>query len=125
MDLIVGLLMLAYCIGGLVYGTFYGFHERLITQIGVSGVGSILIFIGNISSWLKTLKFPKFKLPKKNKENINDLPIDNKSVTDFKCLHYLEHRAEEIESKEMLDIVIRLNTILFKGCCKQTGKNSE
>jgi len=125
MDVIVGLLMLVYCIGGLAYGNLYGFDQRLMTQIGVAGVGSILIFAENIFSWLKNLKLPKIKLPERNKEDMNDLPIDDKSVTDFKCLHYLRHRAEEIESKEMLDIVIQLNTLLFNGCCKQTGKNSE
>jgi len=55
---------------------------------------------------------------------MNDISIDEKSVTDFKCLHYLKHRAEEIESKEMLDLVIQLNTLLFNGCCK-TEKKSE
>jgi len=125
MDVTVGLLMLVYCIGGLAYGNFYGFDQRLMLQIGVAGVGSVLIFAENIFSWLKNLKLPKIKLPKKEKEDMNDLPIDDKSVTDFKCLHYLRHRAEEIESKEMLDIVIQLNTLLFNGCCKQTGKNSE
>ena len=124
MDIFVGIAMLVYCIGGLAYGNLYGFDQRLMTQIGVSGVGSLLILSEYIWSWVKTFKLPQMKLPKFSKEKMNNLPIDDKSVTDFKCLHYLKHRAEEIESKEMLDLVIQLNTLLFNGCCK-TEKKSE
>ena len=124
MDIFVGIAMLVYCIGGLAYGNLYGFDQRLMTQIGVSGVGSLLILAEYIWSWVKTFKLPQIKLPKFSKEKMNNLPIDDKSVTDFKCLHYLKHRAEEIESKEMLDLVIQLNTLLFNGCCK-TEKKSE
>lgn len=124
MDIFVGIAMLVYCIGGLAYGNLYGFESRLMTQIGVAGVGSVLILGEYVWSWIKTIKLPQIKLPKFSKEKMNDLPIDDKSVTDFKCLHYLKHRAEEIESKEMLELVIQLNTLLFNGCCK-TEKKSE
>ena len=95
-----------------------------MTQIGVSGVGSVLILFSYAVNWFKNFKLPQIKLPKKSEEKMNDISIDEKSVTDFKCLHYLKHRAEEIESKEMLDLVIQLNTLLFNGCCK-TEKKSE
>jgi hypothetical protein len=124
MDIFVGIAMLVYCIGGLAYGSLYGFDQRLMTQIGVSGVGSVLILFSYAVNWIKNFKLPQIKLPKKSKEKMNDISIDEQSVTDFKCLHYLKHRAEEIESKEMLDLVIQLNTLLFNGCCK-TEKKSE
>jgi hypothetical protein len=124
MDIFVGIAMLVYCIGGLAYGSLYGFDQRLMTQIGVSGVGSVLILFSYAVNWIKNFKLPQIKLPKKSEEKMNDISIDEKSVTDFKCLHYLKHRAEEIESKEMLDLVIQLNTLLFNGCCK-TEKKSE
>lgn len=124
MDIFVGITMLVYCIGGLAYGSLYGFDQRLMTQIGVSGVGSVLILFSYAVNWIKNFKLPQIKLPKFSKEKMNDLPIDETSVVDFKCLHYLKHRAEEIESKEMLDLVIQLNTLLFNGCCK-TEKKSE
>ena len=124
MDIFVGIAMLVYCIGGLAYGSLYGFDQRLMTQIGVSGVGSVLILFSYAVNWIKNFKLPQIKLPKLSKEKMNDLPIDETSVVDFKCLHYLKHRAEEIESKEMLDLVIQLNTLLFNGCCK-TEKKSE
>lgn len=124
MDIFVGIAMLVYCIGGLAYGSLYGFDQRLMTQIGVSGVGSVLILFSYAANWVKNFKLPQIKLPKKSEEKMNDISIDEKSVTDFKCLHYLKHRAEEIESKEMLDLVIQLNTLLFNGCCK-TEKKSE
>lgn len=124
MDIFVGIAMLVYCIGGLAYGSLYGFDQRLMTQIGVSGVGSVLILFSYAVNWFKNFKLPQIKLPKKSEEKMNDISIDEKSVTDFKCLHYLKHRAEEIESKEMLDLVIQLNTLLFNGCCK-TEKKSE
>lgn len=124
MDIFVGIAMLVYCIGGLAYGSLYGFDQRLMTQIGVSGVGSVLILFSYAANWIKNFKLPQIKLPKKSEEKMNDISIDEKSVTDFKCLHYLKHRAEEIESKEMLDLVIQLNTLLFNGCCK-TEKKSE
>ena len=124
MDIFVGIAMLVYCIGGLAYGSLYGFDQRLMTQIGVSGVGSVLILFSYAANWIKNFKLPQIKLPKKSEEKMNDISIDEQSVTDFKCLHYLKHRAEEIESKEMLDLVIQLNTLLFNGCCK-TEKKSE
>ena len=124
MDIFVGIAMLVYCLGGLAYGSLYGFDQRLMTQIGVSGVGSVLILFSYAVNWVKNFKLPQIKLPKKSEEKMNDISIDEKSVTDFKCLHYLKHRAEEIESKEMLDLVIQLNTLLFNGCCK-TEKKSE
>ena len=124
MDIFVGIAMLVYCIGGLAYGSLYGFDQRLMTQIGVSGVGSVLILFSYAVNWFKNFKLPQIKLPKKSEEKMNDISIDEQSVTDFKCLHYLKHRAEEIESKEMLDLVIQLNTLLFNGCCK-TEKKSE
>ena len=124
MDIFVGIAMLVYCIGGLAYGSLYGFDQRLMTQIGVSGVGSVLILFSYAVNWIKNFKLPQIKLPKKSEEKMNDISIDEQSVTDFKCLHYLKHRAEEIESKEMLDLVIQLNTLLFNGCCK-TEKKSE
>ena len=124
MDIFVGIAMLVYCIGGLAYGSLYGFDQRLMTQIGVSGVGSVLILFSYAANWVKNFKLPQIKLPKKSEEKMNDISIDEKAVTDFKCLHYLKHRAEEIESKEMLDLVIQLNTLLFNGCCK-TEKKSE
>ena len=124
MDIFVGIAMLVYCIGGLAYGSLYGFDQRLMTQIGVSGVGSVLILFSYAANWIKNFKLPQIKLPKKSEEKMNDISIDEKSVTDFKCLHYLKPRAEEIESKEMLDLVIQLNTLLFNGCCK-TEKKSE
>ena len=124
MDIFVGIAMLVYCIGGLAYGSLYGFDQRLMTQIGVSGVGSVLILFSYATNWIKNFKLPQIKLPKKSEEKMNDISIDEQSVTDFKCLHYLKHRAEEIESKEMLDLVIQLNTLLFNGCCK-TEKKSE
>ena len=124
MDIFVGIAMLVYCVGGLAYGSLYGFDQRLMTQIGVSGVGSVLILFSYAVNWIRNFKLPQIKLPKKSEEKMNDISIDEKSVTDFKCLHYLKHRAEEIESKEMLDLVIQLNTLLFNGCCK-TEKKSE
>ena len=124
MDIFVGIAMLVYCVGGLAYGSLYGFDQRLMTQIGVSGVGSVLILFSYAVNWIRNFKLPQIKLPKKSEEKMNDISIDEKSVTDFKCLHYLKHRAEEIESQELLDLVIQLNTLLFNGCCK-TEKKSE
>ena len=116
--------MLVYCIGGLVYGSYNEFDQRLIIQILVSGIGSLVILSGYVFAWVKNFKFPKIKLPKKQEKEkvVDDLSIDEKSLKDFKCLHYLKNRAEEINCKEMLDIVTKLNTLLFNDCCKQEDK---
>ena len=129
MDALVGFLMLIYCIGGLVYGFFYGFEQRLILQIIVAGAGSIIILFGYFVAWVKNFKLPSFKLRKNNTQEIDedmkDLPFDcdEKSALDFKCLHYLKHRATETQSKEMMDLVVQLNTLLFAGGCHEEKKN--
>lgn len=129
MDALVGFLMLIYCIGGLVYGYLSGFEQRLILQIIVAGIGSVLILSGYFVAWIKNFKLPTFRLRKNNPqetdEDMKDLPFDcdEKSVLDFKCLHYLKHRATETQSKEMMDLVVELNTLLFAGGCHEEKKN--
>jgi|TARA_Y100000033_G_C2700117_1_gene88150 hypothetical protein len=133
MDALVGLIMLIYCLGGLAYGWFYGFEQRLVAQIVVAGVGSVLILSGYIVAWIKNFKLPTFKLPTfkltkkdspKAEEDMKNLPFncDEKSILDFKCLHYLKHRASETNSKEMMELVVKLNGLLFSGGCGNEKK---
>ena len=73
----------------------------------------------------KIIKLEQIKASKKEVEvdtnpevpDHKDNPCDicDYCEEDFRCLSYLKTRAKEIESKEALDLVIQLNTLLFTG----------
>lgn len=96
--------MLAYLIGGSAYGYLYGFDARLLTQLGICGVGATLLLGFYIVQW--------FKKPKKQAE-ITMPEGESKEMNDFISLQYLKRRAEEMESEEMLRLLSELNTLMF------------
>lgn len=107
--------MLAYLIGGSVYGYLYGFDTRLLTQLGICGVGATMLLGFYGVQW--------WKKPKKESE----LPMPNgesKEMNDFISLQYLKSRAEEMGSEEMLRLLSELNTLMFDFPSKEE-KDSE
>jgi hypothetical protein len=95
---------------------------RTMIQLFVSGVGSLVIltplayrFIKGATSKDKENK-PTDNTKKEEEEEMDNecCPLGNdETVADFKALHYLKERAIELQSKEALDLVVKLNTILF------------
>lgn len=120
MNLLIGLGLFIYCLGFSVYG-FYsdGFFldPKTLLQLLVSGVGSGIILLPMLWGKIKNIDILNIT-PDKEKEM--ELPeCDDKVEMDTKCLHYLKHRATEIGSDEAMDMVIKLNTLLFSDVCKK------
>lgn len=131
MDFIIGigLLIVFVSIGGYNYFTDQSLDARTLIQLAISGAGSSLILA---PAGYKKVKNLKIKIPNINPEkehedfDMSDLPeCDDKSLLDFKCLHYLKHRAEDLGSKEALDLVIKLNTLLFSEECEKEDETPQ
>lgn len=120
MNLLIGLGLFVYCLGFSIYA-FYsdGFFldPKTLLQLLVSGVGSGIILLPMLWGKIKNIDILNIT-PDKEKEM--ELPeCDDKVEMDTKCLHYLKHRATEIGSDEAMDMVIKLNTLLFSDVCKK------
>ena len=127
MDLIVGIVLLAWCLVLLGYKQISGIDldQKTIIQSIVSGIGSVIILGPIVFSKLKNIKLPSLPKPKPNPkpekevddmkedDTSNDFHLDSEELNDFKALNYLKDRAMEMNSQEALDLVIKLNTILF------------
>tara|TARA_Y100000296_G_C5179860_1_gene263105 strand:- start:24114 stop:24488 length:375 start_codon:yes stop_codon:yes gene_type:complete len=116
MNTIVGILMLLYFIGVCTYSYFtpdFSFTVRTWGQLAISGIGALYILgIQNISIMTT---FVKKNLPLiKRDVNMND-DHEFYSVKDFEALAHLRQRALDLGSQEAFDIVVKLNTIIFKG----------
>jgi hypothetical protein len=45
--------------------------------------------------------------------------LDSKEMQDFSTLVYLKSRAKELNSQEMLDLVVKINTLLFSSALQE------
>ena len=115
MNTIVGILMLLYFVGVCTYSYFasdFHFTFRIWGQLAVSGIGALYILgIQNISV-IKTFvkKYLQFT---KRAVDMND-DYEFYSVKDFEALAHLRQRSLDLGSQEAFDIVVKLNTIIFK-----------
>ncbi len=123
MDLIIGIGLLLYLIAGVAYGLTYTFYGKLIIQLVVCLVGSIFI-LGRYG-----LNYFNNKQTKPEKEEDMELELpedrDKNSLTDFKALHYLKERVIQIDCPEALELVVKLNTILFSQSDCEEGSKDE
>jgi hypothetical protein len=121
MDIIIGLSMLgffAYLLFCYFFIKDFEPDPRFYAQLGVSGVGFFyLLIIQNLNKVKDFMfKFYRKKDMDKNTDKNIDLPgTDEKEFMDYQCLVYLKKRAEELKSKEALDLVVKLNTLLFSS----------
>ena len=121
MDKLVGTLLILFGIGLGVYAYItpdFEYGTRFFLQMGICIAGSILIFWKDFVSLFSR---------KEGDHTVSDITDDHEShdcnkddiceycVKDFQCLSYLKARAKEIQSQEALDLVIKLNTLLFSG----------
>lgn len=115
MELVIGLGMLLFCAwNGFQASTVDGFDftMRWYAQTIISGLGGLYIIIPKIQNVLSSLNIRGTSLP--DHTTINDHIDSDKYRKDFECLVYLRDRCIENGSKEGLDFVVQLNTILFK-----------
>lgn len=111
MDALIGLGLVIYSIGLFVYKQFFsdGLTSQAIIQIAVAGIGALVILAPKFLSFIMGLK-----IPEKEKEKENDIELDDaKDYQDFVSLNYLKDRAIELRSEEALELVIKLNTLIF------------
>lgn len=109
MDALIGLGLVIYSIGLFVYKQFFsdGLTSQTIIQIAVAGIGALVILAPKFLSFVMGLKIPE-------KEKENDIELDDtKDYQDFVSLNYLKDRAIELRSEEALELVIKLNTLIF------------
>ena len=127
MNLIIGVSLCLFFVGYSAYLYFTGgdfLDPRTMLQLFVAGAGSSVILYPRLVSFVKTAKMPNI-LPERKKKEMNIPSCNNQVKTDYDCLHYLRDRAIEIESQEALDLVIKLNSILFSDSCKMEDDDKQ
>lgn len=117
MDKITGIVLL---IGGVLYSAYAltteGFEigPKFYLQVGVTVLGAIYILWESIMDFFKSLN--KEKKPTDGGEDEDFADRDHSYCKkDFECLLYLKGRASDMESKEAMDLVVKLNNLLFCG----------
>lgn len=121
MDLLIGIGMLVFF--GYTVATFFLSKDlepdpKFYAQMLISGAGSFyLLVVQNLDKVKELLsKLRKKTVDNKDKKEEETLPLTtDKEYMDYQCLVYLKKRADELKSKEALDLVIKLNTLLFSS----------
>jgi len=86
------------------------FKSLLQIVVGLGGGAAILWM--NKNYFLSLLK-SRNSTPDKENDSV-PMSDEDKDFKDFKALKYLKDRAIEIDSVEMLELVTKINNILFK-----------
>ena len=119
MDTFVGLLLLLFGAGLGTYAYITPDFEpdvKFYAQMTICCFGPILIWWSEIVKSFSSKKEVEVDTnPEVPDHKDNPCDICDYCEEDFRCLSYLKTRAREIESKEALDLVIQLNTLLFTG----------
>lgn len=130
MDIVIGFLMLLFFCG---YGGYalvtkdFNYDLRFMLQMAVSAGGSLYLLVLPNLSKLKSFFTVKQReqemdksIPELEKENMQcdkgckcSFATTDKDMQDYFALIYLKNRAKEIQSQEMLDLVVKLNSLLF------------
>lgn len=115
MDRTVGILLI---IGGILYSAYayvtegFVYDTKFYLQISAISLGSVYILWDSIKATFKHLL--EMTKPSKNSEP-EDKPDHSYCQKDFESLMYLKSRSKSVGSKEALDLVVKLNNILFCG----------
>ena len=129
MDLIIGIALAVSFVCMLVYNLVRGdiSDTKTIIQLVVSSIGSIIVLGPILFRYFTSSKDRNKKDEEDTKKpvdntkeeedemdkNNTDCCLDKEEMGDFKALNYLKDRAIEIKSQEALDLVVKLNTLLF------------
>ena len=118
MDTIVGILLILVGVGLGAYAYItpdFVYGVKFYLQLAVCFLGPILIFWSEIVKFFSDKEEPKMPDAIDHDHSDGTCDICDYCEKDFHCLSYLKTRAREIDSKEALDMVIKLNTLLFTG----------
>lgn len=118
-DLIIGIAMLIFFFGLTAYSTItkdFSYDLKFWLQLLISGVGSFYILV--YQNWGKIKNLFKRKegdqVPEHDScEKACCKLLESKDLQDYATLVYLRKRAQEMQSQEMLDLVVKLNGLLF------------
>lgn len=122
-DLIIGIVMLLFFFGLTAYSTItkdFSYDLKFWLQLLVSGIGSFYILV--YPNWTRIKNIFKRKegdrVPEPNSDTDSSGKeccklLETKDLQDYATLVYLRKRAQELNSQEMLDLVVKLNGLLF------------
>ena len=125
MDLLIGLGLLVYSVGTFVFKQFFsdGLASQSIIQIAVAGIGSLIIILPKILSWVMNFELPDLE---DTDSDLDDIELDDQvDFDDFKALNYLKDRSLQIGSEEAFELVVKLNTLIFSGVEENSSDNKE
>ena len=119
MNFLIGVGLLIWAVGVVVWGQFFsdGITSQHLVQMSVALVGSIIILLPELIDWFMNMKIPKPKpKPEDQEDQEDEIELDGATdYNDFKALNYLKDRSSQIGSKEAFDLVVKLNTLIFSG----------
>jgi len=136
MDTVIGFIMLLFCCayGGYAFVTKdFNYDLKFFLQMLISAGGAFYILGWQNLDKIKNLfkrKEGDFVMPDteptepscdKNKCQSSCLckMLDSKDMRDYSTLVYLKNRAKELNSQEMLDLVVKMNTLLFSSALQE------
>jgi len=125
MDLLIGLGLFVYSVGTFVFRQFFsdGLTSQSIIQIAVAGIGSLIIILPKILSWVMNFELPDSE---DTESDLDDIELDDQvDFDDFKALNYLKDRSLQIGSEEAFELVVKLNTLIFSGVEENSSDNKE
>lgn len=110
MESLLGVALLVWGAGGFLYKYFTAapVTNSFLLQSIVSVVGGAYVLYPYALTLLQKTKKPK-------EDTTIDIPQHSceEEYNDFKALHYLKDRALELNNQEALDLLVKLNTIMF------------
>lgn len=124
MDLLIGVALLCWSFGLLIFKQFFsdGLTSQAMIQVAVAGVGALVILGPKAFNWIISFELPETKPESKKKIDKHKKRLDASQVKEFQddyydfiALNYLKDRAKKIESEEAFDLVVKLNTLIFSG----------
>tara|TARA_Y100000385_G_C12855607_1_gene535012 strand:- start:401 stop:775 length:375 start_codon:yes stop_codon:yes gene_type:complete len=124
MDLLIGVALLCWSLGLLVFKQFFsdGLTSQAVIQIAVAGIGGLVILGPKIFNWAMNFEIPE----KDDDDDLDEIKLDDEhDYSDFKALNYLKDRSLQIGSQEAFDLVVKLNTLIFSGDYKDEESNEK
>ena len=120
MEPLIGLGLVLWGAGGFLYKYFTAaeMNTSFLLQSAVSFGGGVYVLYPYIKDRLSNLSLNKTK---KEETEVCVPPNSDckEEFDDFKALHYLKDRALELNNQEAMDLLVKLNTIMFSSSVKR------
>lgn len=107
--------IVGFCLMGFFLWTGYNtstYTTQIYAQMIISGVGAAYLLIGGNLDKVKAFITKAKNITPADKTPVS---IEDKSFKDFQASCYLRDRSIEIESPEALEMIVQINTALFKS----------